>query len=62
MTTQCTRKSGAWLDNDMVIQFGLIQAVTRQEQNSRSQASHEKRTRCGREKREMWKEDREDQI
>lgn len=29
MRTQCTRKSGAWLDNDMMIQFGLIQAVTR---------------------------------
>lgn len=29
MRTQCTRKSGAQLDNDMEIQFGLVQAVTR---------------------------------
>lgn len=52
MRTQCTRKSGAWLDSDMMIQSGLIPAVDleRQEQNSRSQAPHEEtRETCGKE-------------
>lgn len=51
MRTQCTRKSGAWLDNNMMIQFGLIQAVTRD--RSRIQgAKHlvgKELERCGKE-------------
>lgn len=51
MRTQCTRKSGAWLDNNMMIQFGLIQAVTRD--RSRMQgAKHlvrQELERCGKE-------------
>lgn len=55
MRTQCTRKSGAWLDNDMMIQFGLIQAVTR----DRSRIQRAKLLVRKELMREMWEGDRE---